>query len=88
MRTDISPLSEDFSRGATLGRGELISERNADFSCGADGSPGADVSAIILERGFPFPEHTSIRLQMRGALSCGAGQAVAQLGMSLSRAAA
>ena len=46
-------------------------------------SSEANSDAIVLERGFFFSKRTSIRLRVRGALSCRAGQTVAQLQMSL-----
>ena len=74
--------------------GVFISERtnicslSEDFSRGGDGNLEADIGAIILEQGFSFSEHTNIRFRVRGALSCGAGKTVAQLGMSLLEAVA
>jgi len=48
-------------------------------------SPEANAGVIVLEREFSFSKCTSTRFLVRGALNCRAGQAVAQLVMSLPR---
>ena len=92
----ISKCNEDFSRGVSWAeRRRSPSEVRtsvAKMNClngyptgrgQAEGSPQADVRVFRSRVGLPSSEYTSIGFRVRGALSYGAGQVDAQLGMSL-----